>query len=55
MENNTRLVVGCLIMSHRAYEYMLEKGLAVKMFELEYGDIVQQILDYRLENNTNLV
>ncbi|KKL26078.1 hypothetical protein LCGC14_2398910, partial [marine sediment metagenome] len=36
-------------------EYMLEKGLAVKMFELEYGDIVQQILDYRLENNTNLV
>ena len=55
MENNTRLVIGCLIMSHRAYEYMLERGLAVEMFELEYTDIVQQILDYRLENSTNLV
>ncbi len=42
-------------MSHRAYEYMLEKGLTVEMFELEYTDIVQQILDYRLKNSTNLV
>lgn len=55
MDRNEHLVLGCLIMSKLAYEHMLERGLSVDMFSLEAQDIVQQILDYRLDNDTNLV
>ena len=55
MDHTEQLVIGCLIMSRLAYEHMLEKGLATSMFSFEAQDIVQQILDYRLDHDTNLV
>lgn len=55
MENDERLVIGCLIMSRLAYEYMLDQGMVIEMFSLEAHDIICGILDYRLEHDTNLV
>lgn len=55
MDHTEQLVIGCLIMSRLAYEHMLEKGLTTSMFSFETQDIVQQILDYRLDHDTNLV
>ena len=55
MENNERLVIGCLIMSRLAYEYMLDQGITIEMFSLEAQEVIAGILDYRLENDTDLV